>query len=231
MRVTLFTNALIFSPPPGGGGIPVLDRHERRASVGTALVGGTVMVVALLGRESGAAPHLAVPPNQDFSNSTLQIHAPPSSGWYGVSQTANRIVFEKAGVNADETFVAAVFLFRLPALLDEDTLTEYVREGAIKDSPSDRFDTLEQTVRYSSERSYRCVRYHGIGIDKKAQVGFFRKRMRIENIALYCEHPDKPGLGFSVSYSHRGGRPDYELDEEAAAFIESVQVAAPGKAP
>jgi hypothetical protein len=175
---------------------------------------------------------LAKAPNQDFSNPTLQIRAPASSGWYSISQTPEYIAFGKHGDDPDESFAAAVFLFRLPALADGDAFTEYVREGVIKDSPSDRFDTIEQSVQYSSERNYHCVRYHRISIDKKARAGFFRKKLRLENIALYCQHPGKPGLGFSVSYSHRGGSPDYNIEEEeAAAFIDSVQVASSSKTP
>lgn len=170
--------------------------------------------------------------NQDFSNPTLELHAPASSGWYGLSQTASHIAFGKEGADGGETFIAAVFLFRIPTFPDEKSFTEYVREGVVKDSPTDRFDTIQLSVQYSSERNYACVRYHGISIDKKARTSaFFRKSLRIEDIALYCQHPYKPGLGFSVSYSHRGGSPDYKIDEEAEAFIDSVQATAPSKAP
>jgi hypothetical protein len=31
-------------------------------------------------------------------------------------------------------------------------------------------------------------------------------------------------LGFAVSYSHRGGSDDTNIDEEAESFIDSVQV-------
>jgi hypothetical protein len=124
------------------------------------------------------------------------------------------------------------FCFTSPAFASSDAFTDYVREGVVKDSPSDRLDAVELRVQYSSERSYPCVRYHGISIDKKARIApFFTKKLRIENIALYCQHPDKPGLGFAVSYSHRGGRGDYNIDEEAESFIDSVQVTPPTKQP
>ncbi len=213
-------------------GIPVCNRGETRRPVRIGLIVTIAACAWLFGRVSVAANHHAVTANQDFSNPTLQLHAPASSGWYGISQTPSQIAFGKEGVNGGETFVAAVFLFRIPTFPDKESFTEYVREGVIKDSPTDRFDTVEQSVQYSSERNYGCVRYHGISIDKKARTSaFFRKSLRIEDIALYCQHPYKPGLGFSVSYSHRGGSPDYTIDEEAEAFIDSVQATSPSKTP
>jgi hypothetical protein len=180
---------------------------------------------------SVAATH-PVSPNQDFSNPTLQIHAPASEGWYGIARTTSGIAFGRNGATGTETFVAAVILFHIPKFPDSDAFTEYVREGVAKDSPPDRFEPIESSVQYSSERSYPCVRYHAISMDKKVHIApFFRKDLRIENIALYCQHPAKPGLGFAVSYSHRGGRGDYNIGEEAESFIDSVQVTSPTNKP
>jgi hypothetical protein len=181
---------------------------------------------------SASSPHPAVSPNQDFSNSTLQLHAPASTGWYGVAQTPTLVEFGKSGTSANETFVAAVILMRLPPFENTDAFAEYVREGVIKDSPSDRFDTTESIVQYSPERGYPCVRYHGISNDRKPRTSaFFGKTMRIEVVALYCEHPTKPGLGFAVTFSHRGGNADENIGKDAADFIDSIQVTPSGKAP
>jgi hypothetical protein len=199
------------------------DPNANRLPSTIGLIGAAAMLSPFFGAESVAATH-PVAPNQLFSNPTLQVNAPASTGWSGITQTVDKIAFGKTGVTADESFVAAVFLFHIPEFANSDAFTEYVREGVVKDSPSDRFDAVELSVQYSSERSYPCVRYHGISIDKKAQIVFFKKKLRIENIALYCQHPDKPGLGFAVSYSHRGGNGDDNIDEEAESFIDSVQV-------
>jgi hypothetical protein len=146
---------------------------------------------------SATGPHPAVSPNQDFSNSMLQLRAPASTGWHGVAQTPTLIEFGKSGSSANETFVAA----------------------------SDRFETIESIVQYSPERGYPCVRYHGISNDRKPRTSaFFAKTMRIELVALYCEHPTKPGLGFAVTFSHRGGSADENIGKDAADFIDSVQV-------
>lgn len=203
-------------------------------NTGHALRSWLIVAAAMLSPFLGAGPAAAshpVAPNQDFSNPLLQVHAPASTGWFGMTQTTDKIAFGKQGVLGDESFVAAVFLFHIPTFATSDSFTEYVRDGVVKDSPPDRFDSVELSVQYSSERSYPCVRYHGISIDKKAQILFFKKKLRIENIALYCQDPDKPGLGFAVSYSHRGGSDDTNIGEEAESFIDSVQVTPPIKKP
>jgi len=194
--------------------------------IGLALI--ACLWSSVFGDLSVAETHPAISPNQDFSNPILQVHAPASSGWYGITQSSDRIAFGKLGSTSDESFVAAVFLVRIPEFPNSDAFTEHVREGVFKDSPSDRFDTIELSVQPSTEREYTCVRYHGISVDRKAHTSsIFRKQLRIENIALYCEHPYKPGLGFSVSFSHRGGNAEVKIDDDAASFINSVQVTEP----
>ena len=205
--------------------------YRRRASFAPLLISWITVVYLLQGCESVAATHPVISPDQDFSNPILQIHAPASSGWYGFERSPARIAFKKAGASAHETFVAAVFLFHLPAFTNSDAFTELVREGIIKDAPTDRFEILESNIQYSPERAYPCVRYHGISQDRKARVSAFStQEMRLEIISLYCQHPTRPGLGFSVSFSHRGGNAAEKIDVAAAAFIDSVQVTQTGKA-
>jgi hypothetical protein len=205
---------------------------NQRRSIGLAFIAFITTIFPLFVEMSIAGTRPAISPNQDFSNLVLQVHAPASTGWYGIAQTSDRIAFGKPGSTADESFVAAVFLFHIPTFPNSDAFTEHVREGVIKDSPSERFETIESSVQYSTEREYPCVRFHGVSNDRKARTtGFFKKKLRIEDIALYCEHPSVPGLGFSVSFSHRGGSADEKIDADAAAFIDSVQVKPPTKAP
>jgi hypothetical protein len=192
-----------------------------------------VLIAALalpLGTAAIAADTPSVKPYQDFSNALLEVHAPASDGWYEIAQKPDRIVFGRSGTAADESFIAAVFLFRIPEFPDSNSFVEYVREGTIKDSPPDRFATTESDLRYSSAREYPCVKYHAVSIDKKARSsGAATEQLRIENFQLYCQHPTKSGLGFSVSFSQRGGNADAKLEKEAAAFMDSVQAAPPPK--
>ena len=194
------------------------------------LISWITVAYLLQGCESVVATQLAVSPDQDFSNPILQIHAPASSGWYGSERSPVLIAFKQAGASAHETFVAAVFLFHLPAFPNSDAFTEFVREGIVKDAPTDRFEILESNVQYTPERAYPCVRYHGISQDRKARISAFStQEMRLEIISLYCQHPTRPGLGFSVSFSHRGGDAAEKIDAAATAFIDSVQVAQTSK--
>jgi hypothetical protein len=191
-----------------------------------------VALCSLSGYVSTAATHPSVNPNQDFSNRTLQLHSPDSSGWHGYVQTPTVIAFAKTGSIPDETFVAQVNLFHLPPFADSEAFTEFVRETVIKGSPTERFETLEVNVQYLPDRGYPCVTYHAVSNDKKARVSsLFRKALRFEVFALYCQHPIKPGLGFAAVYSHRGGTADENIDKEARTFIDSVQVTPPSQAP
>jgi hypothetical protein len=181
-----------------------------------------------------AGEHPAVQPGQDFSNPTLQVRAPTSDGWFGISQNAYRIAFGKSGADRDESFVATVILFRIPDFTDINAFTNFAKREIEKDSPASRFDVLESAIEYSAERSYPCVRHHGTAIDKKsAAFGFHRKPLRLEVVSLYCRHPYRPNLGFMASFSHRGGAEDPYFAGDAEKFINGVQVTskAPEPAP
>jgi hypothetical protein len=189
----------------------------------TFLIGLVVFSIAPLC--CSASEHPAVQPGQDFSNPTLQVHAPTSDGWFGISQNATRIAFGKSGANRDESYVATVTLFHIPDFTDTNAFTNFIRQGIEKDSPASRFEVLENAVQYSAERSYPCVRHHATSIDKKsAASGFLGKPFRLEVISLYCQHPYRPNLGFMASFSHRGGPEDPYFAGDADKFIGAVQV-------
>jgi hypothetical protein len=203
-----------------------------RQSVGLLVVGIVGVFCAPYKDVSAGDNRPAVSPNQDFSNSILQIHAPASEGWHGFARSANIIAFGKSGSSRGESFIAQVNLFHLPVFSDSEAFTEFVREAIIKGSPTDRFETLEVNVQYSPARGYPCVTYHAASDDKKARVSFLSsKTLRFDVSALYCQHPFKPGLGFSAIFSHRGGNIDENLDKEAAGFIDSVQLTPPSQGP
>jgi hypothetical protein len=190
---------------------------------------GVLGCVALLcSGAAAAATYPAVQPGEDFSNPTLQVHAPTSEGWH-LMRSANRIAFAKSGSDRDESYVAAVILFRLPELTDSAAFTEYAKKGIAEDSPPDRFAILEAKTDFSSQRGYPCVKYESVSIDKARVSRISRKPLRLEMIALYCQHPNRPNLGFMASYSHRGGAVDDLFAGDAEKFIASVQV--PPQAP
>jgi hypothetical protein len=212
------------------------DMKPARFFIGIDLVCTVVMALTLtlFGSYEGLsadADRPAVSPNQDFSNPMFQLRAPSSSGWHEFGQSSSHIEFGKSGASANESYVAALSLFRHPEFPNADAFIEFVREGVIKESPTERFEVIESSVQSSSERDYPCIRYHGISNDREARVSAFsKKKMRIEIVALYCEYPSKPGIGFAVSFSHRGGSEELKIDDEAASFINSVQAKVAGKA-
>ena len=174
---------------------------------------------------SAADNHPALTPSQDFSNTLLQVLAPASEGWFGSERSTDHIAFGKRGSSSNESFIAQVNFFRLPTFADFAAFTEYIREQVIKGTPTDRFETLESNVQYTAKRGYPCVSYHAVSNDEKARTSsFFRKTLRFEIYALYCQHPLKPGLGFMAAYSHRGWDIDAALAKDAADFIDSIQV-------
>jgi hypothetical protein len=196
----------------------------------TLVVGFIVSSIAPLG--INASTHPAVQPGQDFSNPTLQVHAPTSDGWFESAQTGDRIAFGKSGSERDESYIATVILFHIPEFTDTDAFTTLIKQGIEKDTPADRFETLGSVVQYSTERTYPCVRHHGTAIDKKSRAsGFLRKSLRLEVISLYCQHPYRPNLGFMASFSHRGGADDPYFAGDAEKFINAIQATPKSSAP
>jgi hypothetical protein len=195
-------------------------------------VTAVVMLCAPPDQLFAAGNHPALSPHQDFSNSLLQIHAPDSEGWFGSERTDHSIVFGKGGSSAHESIIASVILFHLAPISDKEAFTEHIREAVITGSPKEEFETLEVNVKYSAEREYPCVTYHGVSNQKKVHVSFLSsKTLRFEVFALYCQHPFKPGLGFVAAFSRRGGGADANMEQEAASFINSVQVTQKSGAP
>jgi hypothetical protein len=201
---------------------PQLIRSACRMRTRTFVVGLLMWTGAPLC--ASATDHPAIKPGQVFSNPIVQIRAPTSEGWFGISQDAYRIAFGKSGAERDESYVATVILFRIPDFADTDEFTNFAKQEIEKDSPTSRFDVLESVVQYSAERSYPCVKHHGTALDKKSAVfGFHRKPLRLEVVSLYCQHPYRPNLGFMVSFSHRGGGEDPYFAGDAEKFINGVQ--------
>ena len=163
-------------------------------------------------------------PRQDFSSPLLQVYSPDSEGWSIRTRSNALLAFEKPGTAADQTYVATVQFFHLAAFPDAEAFTEFVREAVVKEAPTERFEILQSDVHYSEDRPYPCVKYRGVSVDKKSHVSLFvSKRLKFQMIALYCQHPNRPGVGFAVTYSSRG-EVEQNLDADAASFIDSVQI-------
>jgi hypothetical protein len=163
-------------------------------------------------------------PGQDFSIPMMKIYSPHSEGWRVQARSNGLLAFKKDGAAAEQTYVATVQFMRLATFPNADAFTEFVREAVVKEAPTNRFDVLETSVQYSEERAYPCVKYKSVSVDKKSRVSLFvTKRLKLQVVALYCQYPDRPGVGYAVSFSLRG-EVEQNIDADAASFIDSVQI-------
>ena len=209
------------------------NRHWLRENFSAAATSAVTLLLMSLGCGGIAlAAHHSVAPNQDFSTDILQVHAPGTRGWHISSQGVEHIAFARQGSTGDESYIAAANLVQLPRFTTPDAFKDYIKQAVANESPPDRFETIESSIEESSERPYPCIKYHGVSTDLHAQISRFQtEKLRLEIIALYCQHPTRPGVGFGAMFSHRGGTAEANFSSEAAAFIASVQANTAAKAP
>jgi len=198
-------------------------REIKLHSVFTVVVGLTLG--GLVAGSSGAG-HPTVAPGQDFSNPLFTMKSPDSAGWVGLSQNAGRIAFARSGASAAESDVASVVLFQVPVGDSAADFVTLVKRGVEKDAPSPRFEVQHANLELSQDRPYTCVKYSATSIDHGSD-GFLalKKPLQFQMLSLYCRHPDKPNLGLSISFSHRGMTTMTTFQQEAEAFIAGVEVA------
>jgi hypothetical protein len=178
------------------------------------------------------AHHPSLAPGQDLSNPMFTLTSPKSEGWVGLSQSSSRIAFGRAGATSADSDVAAVTLFSIPQGLSADDFLALVKSGTERDAPSPQFEVKEASLKPSQARSYVCVDYRATSIDHGKQSFLGRRAaLQLKLRALYCQYPTKPGLGFSISFSHRGEQPLPTFDAEAEEFIAGVEVRSPETRP
>jgi hypothetical protein len=176
--------------------------------------------------------HPSLSPAQDFSNSMFILLTPNSKGWVGLSRSPATISFGRVGSSRTDSDVAAVTLFSIPEGLSPEGFLAHAKDGLERDAPAPRFEVKESLIRLSQARSYPCVEYDATSIDHGKQLLFLpRKDLLLRLIALYCQYPNKPGLGFSISFSHRGTELPPNFDAEAQDFIAGVEVTSPPARP
>lgn len=185
----------------------------------------TALVVALFCFLSPVADADIVVPRQLFPGGLLNVRAPNAEGWEMVSSTDAGMAFAHRGAYVNESYVAQVSLFALPATRNPDEFVALIKRGVENDTPAERFNTLESSYEYTEQRGYPCVRFKGLTEDNKAKTSFFRTdSLKLQVYSLYCRHPRRQEVGFSIGFSHRGTYLDGELDAQAEEFIRGVQV-------
>jgi hypothetical protein len=191
---------------------------------------GTLLFVflslPLWGFVATASEHPAVQPGQDFSNSLFKMKSPDSAGWVGLSQNSSRIAFARSGASAADSDVAALILFSVPVASVAEDFVALVKKGVEKDAPKPRFDVETSSVELSPDRPYTCAKYSATSIDHGEKALLLpTKPLRLQVLSLYCKYPNKPGLGFAISFSHRGETAMPAFQQAAEAFIAGVQIA------
>jgi hypothetical protein len=177
------------------------------------------------------SPRQPVSAGQDFSNPMFAVHSPNSEGWQ-VFRSGAGLSFGRTGANHTDSEVATVSVFSTPKGLSPEEFLSRVRDGLTADSASPQFQVVTSSVKLSTARAYTCVDYDATSIDHgKPQLFLPHHDEALALIALYCQYPDKPGLGFAVTFSHRGGQAPATFEPEARDFIASVQVTSASQPP
>lgn len=159
---------------------------------------------------------------QTFGGDLLEIHPPASGGWEKIQESESGIAFAKGDRSTSESLVANVAVFGLPPTNTPAELEALIQVAAKEDTDPNRFTVQEQTIQYSDERAYPCVRYHLVSIDKSPVAKTSPLILELEG--LYCRHPVRTPAGFAALFSHRGQQRYPALRDEAEQFIQSVRV-------
>lgn len=183
------------------------------------------LLLAILMHDVGWCTPQPVPPGKMFRGDVLNIRAPNSEGW-GLDQSSPGLwSFGRDGAKSGESYVASVLAFDLIETTSTEDFLALIKQGIEGDTSSDRFAVSDAIYDYTDARGYPCVKYQATTEDKKARTSFFaRVRQKLQIYSLYCRHPTRPGLGFAISFSHRGADPDPEFEKQAQDFISGVDV-------
>jgi hypothetical protein len=158
-----------------------------------------------------------------FDGPYFSAQAPSTGKWHLQRRSNTAIIF--AGGEIGNTFVAEVTMFRLGPAATPAEFEALVKKGAARDvDPKypDRYESLEQSVKYSTERPYPCVRARGVTKDNRAKGT--KEPQLLEMDSLYCRHPGEPTAGVAIMFSHRGLTPHATLRDEAERFIQGVEL-------
>jgi hypothetical protein len=168
-----------------------------------------------------------VAPGELFTGPLFSVKAPSTGKWFLQRRSDTAITF--AGGEIGDTFIAEVAMFRLAPAATPEEFVALVKKNTAPDvdvdpNHPDRYERLEQSVKYSSERPYPCVRYRAMTKDNRAKGT--KEPQLLEMDGLYCRHPSEPTAGAAIMYSHRGLARYATLRDEAESFIQGAQMVA-----
>ena len=150
----------------------------------------------------------------------------PTGEWKLYASSDDAVTFTRGGDG--DSYVASIMLFGMGPANTPEEYEALIRKGAANDvDPKDpgRYELLEQSIKYSNERPYPCVRYKAASMDKGAH-GTVGPQV-LELAGLYCRHPMDASVGAAIMYSHRGTTRHADLGAEAQTFIENAVLPGP----
>ena len=196
------------------------DSMNQRTGLPLALL----LVVLML--SACATPLL---PGQPYHGSDwagyLDVRSPNSEGWRMVQVSPRSIAFGRKGTQLEQSFAAWVMRGPLPPTQTREDMVSRLKTEMEGGLDRDRFTLLKSEYAFTDERRYPCVRSSVVREDRQAQVSAFRREtLMLREILLSCRHPVRQDTGFSISYSHRGDGEYPNLEAEAQAFFDRIQV-------
>jgi hypothetical protein len=205
-----------------------LDHGISVRKISTRLKAFCILGSLLASLAYAQSPGEPVTPKQLFPGEILNIYAPDSEGWLIAAVESHGIAFGKRGARKNDTYGAQVVLFELPEMTSGEELVSFVQERIAMLNPAPRFQETRSSYQYNEDRGYPCVNVHIDFDDTAAVVTSGRtQRLKLSVVSLYCRHPQEQGLGFFAAYSHRGKKPDKDIETAAKSFIEAIEVPEP----
>jgi hypothetical protein len=186
------------------------------------------LLPVLLGAMHLSAPAQPVQIGEKFPWQQLEVRAPESPGWVLVSASRQALAFMRRSDELARSEVATVSVFKLPELLDRDRFRAWVDQAVKAELPESRFRPVELDAELSDARGYDCVVHRSVSHDLQARRPQADSAPPLlQQLALYCRHPERAGTGFAAAFSTRGERYDPTLQARASEFVDGIVATAP----
>jgi hypothetical protein len=188
---------------------------------------GLLFMLLACAATSGLTAHAEeVPSGERITTPYVSLSVPAGAGWQVRRRSDTAIALARG--EPDNSFAVAALLFRMGPADSPEEYEALIKRAAAEDGDPanpDRYRLLEQSIKYSSERAYPCVRFAATSEDRAARGA--KVPLFLELYGLYCRHPADPSIGVTIMYSHRGLTRHPDLAEEAEAYLRDVVLTTP----
>jgi hypothetical protein len=164
-------------------------------------------------------------------SSQIQLYGvsslPPQNGsWRVITASGYQASFGKSGGKEDESLVANMYIYKLPALSTDEAFLSHVQEGQAAEPDIGRFEILKNDQALAMLNGAHCVSYHSVSKDNSAKTrGGDVAAMLLENRGYHCMHPRNHTVGVNIEYSLRH-YPDtsyQSFGKDAESFFTNVR--------